>query len=301
MPSRREQAGMPLYPKLRRDILTMMRRMSLPADRATIIEGAADELGLTADHRKVPCANGSMPEYADRVGWALSDLKAQRLVENVTRGIWDLTEEGRVIGFDDLERRVKDARREYHRRRRIALAEPAEPDVEEPEEDGEVPHEGSNWIDQLLKRLHALSPGGFERLARELLLSAGFDEVKVTQLSHDGGIDGVGTYRPSGLISFRTAFQCKRWKNTPVGAPEVQAFQGAIQGQADRGIIITTSYFTSDANRQAGRSGAMPIDLIPGERLAELLKEHKVGVRTEMVEQITIDTDYFDRFDKDHS
>ncbi len=294
MASRREQAGLPGYPELRRVMLRTMREIDLPASRTEICERVADALGMSEEQRAVPCANGSMPEYTDRIGWSLSDLKRAGAVDNATRGSWSLTDEGSHIEFQEVERRLTAARAEYERQRN----QRGDSESGIGEEAGGDARDELNWVDELLQRLHALSPAGFERLARELLISAGFDEVEVTQVSRDGGIDGVGTYRPSGLISFRTSFQCKRWKDHPVRSPEVQAFQGAIQGQSDRGIIITTSYFTKDAITQASRPGALPIDLIPGLRLAELLKEHSLGVQTEMVEQVTIDPNYFNKFDK---
>ena len=291
MVSRREQAGLPRYPELRRVMLETMRRIQLPASRSEVCDHVADKLKLTEGQRAVPCANGSMPEYMDRVGWTLSFLKQAGAVDNVTRGSWSLTEEGETVAFDEIERRISTARAEYQRRRNRADTE-----ADDEESTGSEQSE-SHWIDELLARLYSISPTGFERLAKELLLKAGFDEVEVTRASRDGGIDGVGTYRPSGLISFRTSFQCKRWKDSPVGAPDVQAFQGAIQGQSDRGIFITTSYFTRDAEIQASRPGALPVDLISGTRLAELLKEHELGVQTEMVERVTVDSSYFDQFE----
>lgn len=291
MASRREQAGLPLYPELRRVMLETLREIQLPASRSEVCEYVADMLNLTDEQKAVPCANGSMPEYMDRVGWTLSFLKQAGAVDNVTRGSWSLTAEGRSIDFDEIERRITTARADYQRRRSGSGSGSTD------DESASGEQLESQWVDELLSRLHTISPTGFERLAKELLLKAGFDEVEVTRASRDGGIDGVGTYRPSGLISFRTSFQCKRWKDSPVRAPDVQAFQGAIQGQSDRGIFITTSYFTKDAVNQASRPGALPVDLIPGTRLAELLKEHGLGVRTEMVEQVTIDISYFDQFE----
>jgi len=294
MPSRREQAGMPNSAGLQRVVLQTMREIDLPVALAELCEQVADALGLSDEQRAVPSANGRALEYAYLVGWALTALKHAGVVDNATLGFWSLTDTGWHIEFDEVERQRTSARANYQRRRnRQEVLESG---------DGEEAVSGArddlSWVDELLQRLHALSSAGFERLSRELLIRAGFVEVEVTQVSRDGGIDGVGTYRPSGLISFRTSFQCKRWKDHPVRAPEVQAFQGAIQGQSDRGIIITTSYFTPDAIRQASRPGALPIDLIHGARLAELLKEHGLGVRTEMVEQVTIDANYFDKFDK---
>lgn len=67
-----------------------------------------------------------------------------------------------------------------------------------------------------------------------------------------------------------------------------------MQGRADKGLIITTGTFTPDARREATRDGAPAIDLIDGQALCQLLKENELGVRVEMVEQVTVDTSFFD-------
>ena len=47
-----------------------------------------------------------------------------------------------------------------------------------------------------------------------------------------------------------------------------------------------------DAVAEATREGAPPIDLIDGDRLADMLKALKLGVRTEMVERVVVDEDW---------
>ena len=44
------------------------------------------------------------------------------------------------------------------------------------------------------------------------------------------------------MLSFHVYFQSKRYNNT-VGSPEVRNFRGAMEGRADKGIIITTGRF----------------------------------------------------------
>lgn len=64
-------------------------------------------------------------------------------------------------------------------------------------------------------------------------------------------------------------------------------------GRSDKGLLITTGTFTPDAKREATRDGAPAIDLIDGDRLCDLLRELKLGVRTEMVEKMTVDGEWF--------
>jgi restriction system protein len=125
------------------------------------------------------------------------------------------------------------------------------------------------------------------------LRESGFVRVEVTGKSGDGGIDGHGVLRMN-LISFQVLFQCKRYAGS-VAAGTVRDFRGAMQGRADKGLIITTGTFTPDARREATRDGAPAIDLIDGEALVSLLRSFKLGVKVEQLisEKITLDEGFF--------
>jgi restriction system protein len=138
-----------------------------------------------------------------------------------------------------------------------------------------------------------MQPDAFERLAQRLLREAGFVKVEITGRSGDGGIDGLGVLRVN-LLSFQVLFQCKRYQGT-VGAGAVRDFRGAMVGRSDKGLIITTGTFSTDAKQEATRDGAPAIDLIDGDNLCDLLKTLKLGVSTELVERIVVQGDWFSR------
>ena len=92
----------------------------------------------------------------------------------------------------------------------------------------------------------------------------------------------------AGVLSFHVVFQCKRYQGA-VSSSHVRDFRGAMVGRADKGLLITTGRFSRDAITEATREGAPPIDLIDGDRLADMLKSLKLGVRTEMVERVVVD------------
>jgi hypothetical protein len=96
------------------------------------------------------------------------------------------------------------------------------------------------------------------------------------------------------LLSFQVLFQCKRYQGT-VGAGVIRDFRGAMVGRGDKGLLITTGTFTPDAKREATRDGAPAIDLIDGDHLCDLFKQLKLGVRTEMVEKMTVEPIWFDK------
>ena len=121
---------------------------------------------------------------------------------------------------------------------------------------------------------------------------SGFVQVEVTGRTGDGGIDGKGIARLHGFMSFHVIFQCKKYQGS-VGAGEIRDFRGAMVGRADKGLFITTGTFTPAAVKEATRDGAPPIDLVDGDQLAVKLKELSLGVRTELVESVTVDSEWF--------
>ena len=78
-----------------------------------------------------------------------------------------------------------------------------------------------------------------------------------------------------------------------MGSPAIRDFRGAMVGRSDKGLLITTGSFTPDAIREATRDGAPVLDLIDGEELCRKLKELRLGISTQEVEQVTIDPDWF--------
>ena len=170
-------------------------------------------------------------------------------------------------------------------------------DVKEAElDEDEVPSdsepESREWKTRLLERLLELNPDAFERLAQRLLREVGFKNVEVLGRSGDGGLDGVGVYRPS-LVSFPIFFQCKRFRDS-VGPGQVRDFRGAMAGRGEKGLLITTGVFTAEAKKESTRDGAPPVELIDGSDLCDLLKEYALGVKTKTVEVVDVEPAYFD-------
>jgi len=239
--------------------------LNLPADVAELLHGDT----------------GAETEWGFRAAWARTYLKKAGLVDNSIRGVWALTPEGANDGGVDPKELVREVQRAQRDRKK---AEPRDKDVDERTE--------GDWKDQLLSVLKSMDPAAFERLSQRLLRESGFIEVEVTGRSGDGGIDGHGTIRLGGLISFNVLFQSKR-STENVGASVVRDFRGAMIGRSDKGLIITTAGFTREARQEATRDGAPPIDLIDGELLADRLRELGLGVRTRVVEEVEIDEEWF--------
>lgn len=135
---------------------------------------------------------------------------------------------------------------------------------------------------QLLEQLKEIKPETFELFCKKLLKVYGFKDLKVTKPQKDGGIDGYGKLKV-GISYLNVAVQCKRWKNTSVGRTEIDKFRGAIQGDFEQGIFITTSRFSKEALNATTKKGAVPIILIDGMMIIDIMIEKKFGVEVQEV------------------
>jgi restriction system protein len=226
------------------------------------------------------------------LAWAKTYLKKVSAIDNSRRGVWSITKDGE--GLTEAEVQLVPARvRKQIAEERLRRGSPELQDnAAELVAEGELESPELHWKDGLLNVLRGLAPDAFERLAQRILREAGFIKVEVTGRSGDGGIDGIGVLRVN-LLSFHVLFQCKRYQSS-VGAGAIRDFRGAMVGRSDKGVIITTGTFTPDAKREATRDGAPAIDLIDGDQLYNLLKDLKLGVHTEMVEQVKLEPRWFD-------
>jgi len=273
----------PGYDELFNPTLGALRNLGGSASIQELVEEIANILRLSEDVVDVDHGQGGYTELGYRAAWARTYLKNCGLVLNSERGIWALTAHGLNTKKVDPRSVVKNVRRRQRESR------PPETEVADTSEHAS---DQVDWRERLLNVLLDISPEAFERLCQRLLREAGFIEVEVSRRSGDGGIDGQGIIRPGGLISFNVLFQSKRYRGN-CGPDVVRDFRGAMIGRADKGLIITTGGFTREVRREATRDGAPPIDLIDGQLLTEKLKDLRLGVSVELVESVSIHSDFF--------
>jgi restriction system protein len=284
---------LPRYRELLWPALRAVRDLGNSARLDEIDEKVIDQENFSEEQLAVLHNEGPRSEIEYRLAWARTYLKNIGALTSASRGVWETTDLGRRLSEDEIEPLWREYRARWReermKKRRETNAESGDDEVEDVETS-----DSENWKEALLAQMLAMSPSGFERLAQRLLRAAGFINTTVTGRSGDGGIDGTGVYRLS-LVSFPVFFQCKRYKGT-VGPDKVRDFRGAMAGRGDKGLLITTGTFTREARDEATRDGAPPIDLIDGERLCELLKQHQLGVRMEerRVEDVEVVASFFD-------
>jgi len=275
---------LPTFETLMNPIIQALKMLGGSGTIEEINSKATEIANLSDEQLEVPHGSekGSYTEVEYRLAWARTYLKKYGILENSSRGVWALTPKGRQtdkVNGKTVRRYVQEKQKQARETKVSEVTD--EPDVE------------ATWRDELLATLLKMHPSAFERLVQRLLRESGFIQVEVTGQSGDGGIDGKGIMRLSGLLSFHVIFQCKRYQGS-VNVSQVRDFRGAMVGRADKGLLITTSNFTKDAIREATRDGAPAIDLIDGDQLIDKLKELSLGVRTEIVqvEQVTVDSNW---------
>jgi restriction system protein len=234
---------------------------------------------LTAEEQEERLENyPSTRKWTNLVQWVRQRLVDAGQIDGSQRGIWQLTDAGRARLKSTAPATAKSLA--VTQAPVVTLRDLLNTNVEEVK-------------GGLLSSLKDLSPRGFEHFCREFLSHLGYRSVEVTRRSQDGGIDGHGDFR-QGAISIRSAFQAKRWTVNPVGRPEIDKFRGAIQGDFDHGVFLTTSRFSKDAKAASYKKGAITILLLDGAAITDLLVERGLGVRKLPLFIYDLDEEFFD-------
>lgn len=266
---------------------------------------------LTEEETSETLASGQL-KYQNRIGWATSYLTRVNALERPARGHYVITDTGRQLLADhpdgvtekDLRALAGDPNAPHTwyalkamETDKASFGAQGELDPTEQMETG-VAQIHADVASDLLTRLHDNDPSFFEQAVLDLLIAMGYGgaegRASRTQLSNDGGIDGIVDQDALGLS--RIYVQAKRYAlDSSVGRPEIQAFVGALQGnQANQGVFITSGRFSTGAQQYATNLPTRII-LIDGERLAALMIRYGVGVQTKRtVKIVEVDEDFFE-------
>jgi restriction endonuclease Mrr len=145
-------------------------------------------------------------------------------------------------------------------------------------------NESNNQKEENSLKIDNMNGYEFEKLISNLLEKMGL-EVFGTKASGDGGIDFIANSNQA-IFGGKYIIQCKRWKSS-IGEPILRDLYGVVTSErANKGILITDSYFTSNAIEFANRNS---IELIDGEKLNQLLTKY------ELINEI-----YYNENEEDH-
>lgn len=286
--------------------------MSLAAMRDEV----SKRLGLTDADISEMIPSGKQRRYVNRSNWACIYLSEAGLLEWVRRGTYRITPRGREV-LTNHPARIDVA---FLMQFPEFVAWKGKSNGGDSGEEPPPPGNGGTGVEaatpeeqieagylalrkavegELISKILAAPPVFFENLVVELLLAMGYggsrqDAGEALGRSGDGGIDGIIKEDRLGLDAIYV--QAKRWDPAKhkVSRPDVQAFAGSLEGfRARKGVFITTSLFSSEAHDYVARIEKR-IVLIDGPRLAALLFDHGVGVRTKDTYEVKeVDEEYF--------
>jgi restriction system protein len=271
----------------------MLPLLKLTADQQVhstgeVIDALAKQFQLTETDLEELLPSGKQRRFVNRVNWATTHLRKGTLLESAGYGKFRITPSGlKVLAGNPMRVDMKTLANfpgysEFVGSSATSKTPSTVTDVElTPEEQMAATHRQleEGLEQELLDKVLAVSPAYFEQLVVDLLVRMGYggsdDAGRRVGRAGDGGIDGTIYQDPLGLDI--VYIQAKRWAGS-VSRPTVQAFAGSLEGfKATKGVLITTSAFTSDAVAYVSQIGKRII-LIDGPALTKLMIKHGLGV-----------------------
>jgi len=249
---------------------------------------------LTDEQQKQETKSGDLL-IDNRIAWGKSYLKKGGYVYFPERGHVQITEKGKNHS-SDLS--VKDLENEstlfdfYKQEKRNSLSED-KIKISSPQD---LIDEGFNKIEsdvkiELLLKLKNIDPYFFEKVVLRLLKKMGYGEFIETAKSGDGGIDGIINEDKLGLD--KIYIQAKRFNEGKVREKDIRNFIGAMSGDTNKGVFVTTSEFDEKALEKA-RSAHHKIICIDGQKLVSLMHEFDIGIQVKTIYEIKqVDEDFF--------
>lgn len=302
--------SIPKYNELYRPLLEYIRD-GQARTTAELEEALARQFSLTDADRQERLSSGTLT-FCNRIAWARTYLKKAGLVTSPKRGTVQITPEGKNAvdkpglridndflatfpTFADFQKGGQTATTAENRPSSVSEDE----DSPQDSLDRAYTRIRQTLAEDVLTEIMRQTPSFFEQLVVHLLEVMGYggsleNAGTVTRASGDEGIDGIVKQDKLGFDQIY--IQAKRWDPTAcVGRPDIQKFVGALAGQgATRGLFVTTAKFSEEAHAYARKQHTTKIVLVDGQKLAELMIDHNLGVTPiARYEVKRIDSDFF--------
>ncbi len=222
-------------------------------------------------------------KFQNQLAWARQYLVWEELLGTSKHGVWALSNKGWETKLNETQSHdiflkwvkvFQDLREE----KPTKTAEKEAENIIQIQEESEPDNSKGNLKPSLIEVLQNLSPTGFEHLCGRLLREYDFENIEITQRSHDGGIDGYATLKLNPFVNLSVFFQCKRYQGT-VPTEKVQAFIGVMETNkrsVEKGLLITTGSFAKAAIEIEKTN--IKLELIDGDKLVEMFEKVELGV-----------------------
>ncbi len=232
----------------------------------------------------------------NRIAWGISYLKQSEYVKYPKRGFVQITPKGLkqkdVLTLKQVQLDI--SKTLVYKDGNVKDDEINEIKTSSPED---LIYEGFNQIEKevkndLLEKLKTIDPYYFEKVILILLKKMGYGEFVETTKSGDGGIDGIINEDKLGLD--KIYIQAKRFSENKVREKDIRNFIGAMSGDTNKGVFVTTSLFDNGAIEKA-KNAHHKIILLDGNKLVDLMHEFNVGIQIKATYEVKqLDEDFFE-------
>ena len=300
----------PKYHQFMRPLLEVLQECGELA-RNDAIEAVVQKVGLSEEQMAVSQESNGKSIARGRIGWASSYLRVAGALIGPKRGYFALGPNapallslGRPITRADL---TGFKEWQEHQAAKQAKSQSTPDSTNEINTEDSTPEDlieagvkqiKEQLVSDLLDQMKEMDPHDFEGLVLDVLAAMGYgggsrQAMQGVPRGPDGGIDGKINEDKLGLDQIY--MQAKRYSENSVSSEKVQAFVGAMtSGGCRKGVFVTTSKFTADAIRFANSIRDPRLVLVDGDKLANLMIQHGVGIQTKEVIKISkIDLDFF--------
>jgi restriction system protein len=234
----------------------------------------------------------------NRIAWGKSYLKKGGYIIYPERGMVQITEKGKKSIIGELQ--LKDIEGEanffefYAQEKSKGVSNETGFPNSSPQDliDRGFSEIEAQVKNELLEKLKAIDPYYFEKVILILLKKMGYGDFFETSKSGDGGIDGIINEDKLGLD--KIYIQAKRYGENKVREKDIRNFIGAMSGDTNKGVFVTTSDFDKGAYQKA-HDAHHTIILIDGNKLVDLLHQYNVGIQIKSTYEIKeLDEDFFE-------
>jgi restriction system protein len=238
-------------------------------------------------------------KFQNQLAWARQYLVWEELLASSKHGVWTLSKKGWETKLNEIEAHEIFLKwvKVFQELREGNTSNTVENETEKVIkviERTEPENSKNELLPPLIEVLQNLSPTGFERLCGRLLEEFDFENIEITQRSHDGGIDGYATLKLNPFVNLSVYFQCKRYKGS-VPTEKVQAFIGVMETNkrsVEKGLLITTGSFAKAALDIEKTN--IKLELIDGKKLVSMFEKVELGVNPKTI--FEPDMTFFEQF-----
>ena len=198
------------------------------------------------------------------------------LLDPVQKGMWTLTERGLSTEPSDIDlrhmneiRRVADKQYREKRKRKLQGQTTKSECRIEVADDPRL---------RLLNEMRHLTAADFIRICQEILIKSGFNKLRISGRNDDESYDGECIFQKNPLNRSYVLFRMKCDERL-VEAEEIKNFRKAMTYCADKGIFMTTGFFSSDAKCEAQREGVSAIALMDKKKLVGMIERLRIQLK----------------------